>query len=562
MAQVQPLQQMQEIAKKLGRTDIKSLTVKDLHENGMSLGDAIVHGSFNAQYNYGSPEAAAAAQSQAKPSTTTPTQTPKEPQGLPDPTEPKQPAPSAQAAPQVPRIPQAAAFDYKANTRTDAQLLAAARARANLLIGTQRQDVQAGFAQQQAAAQQNRDALARQQGGIEERNRSQFAASGLGTSGFMAGANALSQAATVGEVGKVNQQEELARQALVQRLSQLNQLQRESEVANYDQLLQQERTFGLQDRAQQFGEFSSNRDFGLRQADLGSVLAQRAFDLQRGQQLLPYELQGAGLSNQQAAFSLSRGQQMLPYELQSAGLANQTAQAQYQDQYTQGGLGYQYRQGQITGQSIANQTGQFNLDSAKAMQPIQQRAGELANEQAYWSNQIAMLNYQIANDPDLGARQQAARTKQEAEQKMRLVEAQIAQVNAETANIGKTGGTGGMTPYQQWQIESSITEKEQAARDAQVKQYTGSYGITPIAGELWVDLNAELNRIQSQSGKLDKDKANELLRDLKTTPGITDQDTAWLDAMFDARFGDIGAPSRLRTYLKGYKPPEDAGYEM
>lgn len=326
-------------------------------------------------------------------------------------------------APQTGIPRQSSQFTYTpSQQRSDQALLAAAKARAATMVGTRREEalaqiqrlenlINSRLAYLDSGASEAKKNLQRQQAGFEEQNRYRFGSRGLATSGFMAAANAQGQAATQNQMGQIDETKMLQEETLNNELLQANreygsmmdrlaEFQSQAEVAGYEELQRLERDFGLRERAQLFNEFDSTRrfdesvsqaerDFGLREKDLNSILAQRAQELDFNAQMNPERLRGAQIGNDTAAFGLYSQQRLLPYELASRSLNLRTGEAAYNDQYTEGGLGYQQR--------------------------------ALANESSRLQNQAAQLELQIAQDPDVGRKKQ--------------LQAQLQQTYAQIENI-------------------------------------------------------------------------------------------------------------------------------
>lgn len=165
----------------------------------------------------------------------------------------------------------------------------------------------------------------------------------------------------------------------------------------------------------------------------------------------------------------------------------------------------------------------------------------------------AQLESQIAQNPEYGATAQAKLRMDEAQKQLKLIDAQIASTYALAQDRLTDGSSGGLTPYQQYQINKDMAEMGQKARDAETKKLTTPYDITPIAANVWVDFDSELGVIaQGAGGQLDREKAAGIMRGLLNTPGLTSKDRYWIAAMFAQRFGDAEAGQHLSTFRKDY----------
>lgn len=404
----------------------------------------------------------------------------------------------------APSMPAPAAASVQAPTyynpvANGGDLLNRARARASLLIGTQREQLR-------NSGKNQRDELARRAAMVRERNRELWASKGLADSGFLAGANSLNDA----EAARLTDQQLAGESAQLARLSDL---ESQSTVANLDDLTRME------------------RDFSLREADLNSLLAQRAFQLQRGQQMLPYELGAAGLGNEQAQFSLGRGQQMLPYELGAAGLANQ--QAALSVLRGTGMLPYEWDAARLAneGRGTANEAAQFNLDTARQMAPIEMNAAKLANR-------ARELELEIASDPNVGSKAQK-------QGELDLIRAQIAAQNA--LSTQRASGGGGFTPWQQHQIESQAQSEQTKVREKAAKSYFDAFNISKPAAEIWVGFKDLASTPKEDGSMPTRDDLRTLLVDLLQSPEVGADDQAWLTLMFESSTGNQTATNALRT---------------
>lgn len=193
---------------------------------------------------------------------------------------------------------------------------------------------------------------------------------------------------------------------------------------------------------QLYGELTRDqRDYGLRERDMNSTLALRALDLTRGKEMLPLELdrarlgnQGAQIGNEQASFNLNRGQQLLPTELGMAQTGLQRAQNLLPYEVGMADVGLRRAENmlplELTGAQLGNEAreignlqGTLGLDTALKSQPYQidQAAEGLKSDRL--KQAAAQLEYDIANDPNIGTRAQKT-------QELNLIRSQIAAQNA------------------------------------------------------------------------------------------------------------------------------------
>ena len=351
----------------------------------------------------------------------------------------------------------------------------------------------------------------------------------------------------------LGQEETLANQ----RIEGLRQSQQNELLPFIQQLFTSDRDF--QENVRQFGlDYAIRKatsDFGLKRgesllpyeiqgAGLGNQLS--AFQLSRGQQMLPYELQGAGLANQGAAFDLQRGQGLLPYELQGANLGNQ--QAAFNLQSGQQLLPHQIAAALLgntgaglanEGANISNETAAWNLANAQATQPIQVEAAHLANQAAALRNQVGQLEWTLANDPDVGKRAQAALAIDQAKKQLEVYDSQIKENNAQALKASQPQDDG-FTAWQQYQMlrdEKSDAEKEgtqvQTARKEAVKSYQSIYKVDQTAADTWV----ELLDLSKGVGRLQGKDITAIINRIRSQQDTTVKERQWLEAMVLDAFG-------------------------
>jgi hypothetical protein len=226
----------------------------------------------------------------------------------------------------------------------------------------------------------------------------------------------------------------------------------------------------------------------------------RSYGIQKAQFDDNYAPGGLGYATRQAA-------------LTGANIGNQTAEAQYNDQYSPGGLGYQTRQAQLQGAQL------------------QVKEREL-------QNQMAQLEYTVANDPDLGKRAQAKIALDRAQAELDQTRAQIGLTQAQTTAAGQKSASGGLTPYQQQQ--TTYNRRQDA-----IKSYKDDYNISNVAADTWADLS-ELAQMPKADGSVPTyQELNQVLAAMLKRPGLSAHDQGWLTIMFQAANGNATAQASL-----------------
>lgn len=446
------------------------------------------------------------------------------------------PAAAAPAATGLPHPAAAAAdptgFDYSGMVRSPAQIEAEARARASMQIDTRAAAIADALARYKATAEEQRKGQLTNLAGMQEGNRYQFAGSNLGTSGFMAGANAVAQGATTDNIGQINKGEQQATETTGNQLADLEKLRGSVTTATMAEL---ERL---------------NNDVQFKGADLASVLANRSFDLQRGKALLGGELTGQDLANQGAAIGVERSRGLLPYDLGNAA----TNYERNKDL-----LPFDVAGAQLTneGRSISNQTGAQQLDTATKMQPYTLEGARLGNERAAQVNRMGELEYIIANDPDVGKRAQA---QVEMQQARKQIEQMDAQIKASTAKALTGGSSGGFTAWQQYQmIRDQKGDGEKGAADsakAQVRladSFRTDYNISQPAADLWANFMDIATTPKSDGTTASREELSQLLGNMLKNPGIQPADKGWANAMFFSGQGEQWAQTDLNKWRKPSK---------
>lgn len=436
-------------------------------------------------------------------------------------------APAAQPAPvQVPTpvAPQATAYHYQGPLTNPG---AEARARAGIAANYQNAAAQQALARRLAQLKQGEQNIEQGRAQAVQQADEAANASGFYTSGRRFALNGQANAEALRQQGALEDQRSLAVTETGDALARIAREQGMNEVSY-------------------LGELSRDqRDYGLRETLANADLAQSAFSLSRGQQMLPYELQGAQLNLDQGRFSLGRDQQMLGGQLTAQQLANAIAQqnlrtgdAQYQDQYAPTGLGYQGRQQALLSAILGNQTAgaqyQDQYGGGIGQQSREQalRGQTIANEVAEIDKGIKALELQIAQNPDYGTAAQARE--------------QLAQLQAARAAKLQEVGSGGLTAAQQY---NQLQDRKQ--------EITGTYKISNAAAETWIDFQDAVGDLLAGGlSPTQTEQAAGALAEMMKGRALSDTDRKFLYTSLYKALGQR-APQYpdLETFRKDYKAP-------
>jgi hypothetical protein len=442
-------------------------------------------------------------------------------------TKPAAPAPAAQPAPApapTPVAPQATAYHYSGPLTNPG---AEAQARAGINANYQNAALQQSLARRLAQLKQGEQGIEQQRarGALEATEAAN--ASGFATSGRNFALNGQVNAEAVRQQGALEDQRNLA---VTEAGDQLGRIAREQGMNEVSLL----------------GELSRDqRDYGLREALANADLAQSAFSLSRGQQMLPYELQGAQLNLDQGQFNLGRDRQMLGGQLTAQQLANAIAQqslrtgdAQFNENYSPTGLGYQSKEQALISAILANQTGQAQYadqyGGGIGQQSREQalRGQTIANEVAEIDKGIKVLELQIAQNPDYGSAAQARE--------------QLAQLQAARQAKLQEIGSGGLTAAQQY---NQLQDRKQ--------EITGTYKVSNAAAETWIDFQDAVGDLLAGGlSPTQTEQAAGALAEMMKGRALSDTDRKFL---YTSLYKAIGqrAPQYpdLETFRKDYKAP-------
>lgn len=450
------------------------------------------------------------------------------------------PQPVAAPAPQQATQPQAQPFQYSPSgyRLNQDQANQVAQQRAALATQYQMDAVRQALNRRLQTLNQSAQAIPQQLAGAHARNDEEAARAGFFTSGRRFALRDGSNQEATRQLGQIEQARNQAVMEAGDAERNIARDQGNMYASLVDQLLRDDRDYGLRERSQQYSEFSGDRQFGLQQQAHNDMYQQGG---------LGYQTRYADLVNRM--------------------IGNQSAQAAYNDTYNPGGIGYQSRQAALEGQQLGNRQANaayqdmYTPGGIGYQQRLQQLdAGALANERSTLQNKVAQMEYEFAQETMPQKKEALQLEIDKARKGLDLIDAQIQQARTSAANAASGGG---LTPYQQWQIDSSITDRQQKARETTIDNLAKPYKITRGAAEVWVDLNSELDNIQRAVGTLDRDAAaKQILVPLLNTPGLTATDRSWIAAMFAGRFGDAQAAGQLQKLLKTYSGPlGDSEYE-
>lgn len=174
-------------------------------------------------------------------------------------------------------------------------------------------------------------------------------------------------------------------------------------------------------------------------------------------------------------------------------------------------------------------------------------AGDVQSKLQQLELQKAELQAQIDADPSSGL---AA----EARKRMEKLDADIASTRS-LASQRQEGG--GLTPYQQYQVDVGLMEREQKADQGKIDQYTKNYDITPMGAESWMALQDALNQAKAQGMTWEQSYSNFIQPLFQALPAMTAKDRQFITSYASAMYGNTNAANVLETLRKGYKPPEE-----
>lgn len=442
------------------------------------------------------------------------------------------PQPVAAPAPQQAPQPQAQPFQYSPSgyRLNQDQANQVAQQRAALATQYQMDAVRQALNRRLQTLNQSAQAIPQQLAGAQARNDEEAARAGFFTSGRRFALRDGSNQEATRQLGQIEQARNQAVTEAGDAERNIARDQGNMYASLVDQLLRDDRDYGLRERSQQYSEFSGDRQFGLQQQAHNDMYQQGG---------LGYQTRYADLVNRM--------------------IGNQSAQAAYNDTYNPGGIGYQSRQAALEGQQLGNRQANaayqdtYTPGGIGYQQRIQQLdAGALANERSTLQNKVAQMEYQFAQETMPQKKEALQLEIDKARKGLDLVDAQIRATNAQ-ANQRETGGaSGGLTPYQQYQVERNAIMDGQKAREKVVDTLTKEYAITPRAADAWIDLQ-EIMRTPKADGSLPTyQDVYPILTGILQKGGFQDQDYAWLNVIFQAATGNDGARSNLYKYTSQY----------
>lgn len=157
-------------------------------------------------------------------------------------------------------------------------------------------------------------------------------------------------------------------------------------------------------------------------------------------------------------------------------------------------------------------------------------------ETAKLKRDAARLEYEIAQDPNIGSR---------AQKQAQLDQIQAA-IRSSDALANQRGEGGGLTPYQQYQVGRDTAGDERRAAETSLagmeKAATGlakQYDVGQGTAELWMAFKARLAEHEAKNGPVDLAGRLAALQKIMDSTPLPERDRSWLQAMAGGFTGSL-----------------------